>query len=278
MPFNGSGVFSIVNTFVPNTTILSAAVNQNFSDIATGLSDCLTRDGQAGMTAALAMGNNKITGMADPSVSTDGATKNYVDTQFNTAWSTGDVKLTVKTVADSGWLLFADQTIGNVGSGATYANANALALYTLLWNNISSPTSNAFAPVTGGLGASAAADWAGLKPMLLLKTLGRALALSGAGSGLTSRALGSNVGGETQTLITANLPPYTPSGSVSVNSGAAFGGNTGGGTVVNVGSNNTVPLGNASLTAAFTGSAQGGTSTAFSIMQPSTFLNAMIKL
>lgn len=55
MPFNGSGTFSIVNTFVPNTTILSAAVNQNFTDIATGLSDCLTRDGQAGMSAALGL-------------------------------------------------------------------------------------------------------------------------------------------------------------------------------------------------------------------------------
>lgn len=52
MPFNGSGTFTIVNTFIPNTTILSAAVNANFTDIATGLSDCLTRDGQAGMTAA----------------------------------------------------------------------------------------------------------------------------------------------------------------------------------------------------------------------------------
>jgi len=51
MPFNGSGTFSIVNTFVPNTTILSSAVNANFTDIATGLSDCLTRDNQAGMTA-----------------------------------------------------------------------------------------------------------------------------------------------------------------------------------------------------------------------------------
>lgn len=40
---------------MPNTTILSAAVNQNFSDIATGLSDVLTRDGQAGMTAALGL-------------------------------------------------------------------------------------------------------------------------------------------------------------------------------------------------------------------------------
>ncbi|HEY6020783.1 MAG TPA: hypothetical protein VIY48_13075 [Candidatus Paceibacterota bacterium] len=65
MPFNGSGTFTIVNTFVPNTTILSAAVNQNFSDIATGLSDCLTRDGQAGMTAAF----KAISGaLASPSI------------------------------------------------------------------------------------------------------------------------------------------------------------------------------------------------------------------
>lgn len=32
------------------------------------------------MTAALPMGSNKITGMAEPAASTDGATKNYVDT------------------------------------------------------------------------------------------------------------------------------------------------------------------------------------------------------
>ncbi len=70
MPFNGSGTFTIVNTFVPNTTILSAAVNQNFSDIATGLSDCLTRDGQAGMSAAFkaiggALGSPGISFSAD---------------------------------------------------------------------------------------------------------------------------------------------------------------------------------------------------------------------
>lgn len=37
MPFNGGGTFTIVNTFTPNTTISSSAVNTNFSDIATGL-------------------------------------------------------------------------------------------------------------------------------------------------------------------------------------------------------------------------------------------------
>ena len=59
MPFSG-GVFSIVNTFVPGTTILSAAVNANFSDIATGLSDCLTRDNQAGMTAPLRLTDGAV--------------------------------------------------------------------------------------------------------------------------------------------------------------------------------------------------------------------------
>jgi microcystin-dependent protein len=60
MPFNGSGTFTAINTFVPNTTILSAAVNANFADIATGLSDCLTRDGQAGMTAALGITSGTV--------------------------------------------------------------------------------------------------------------------------------------------------------------------------------------------------------------------------
>lgn len=66
MPFNGSGIFSIVNTFTPGTTISSSQVNANYSDIATGLSDCLTRDGQAGMTAALKLinGNSSVPSVA----------------------------------------------------------------------------------------------------------------------------------------------------------------------------------------------------------------------
>lgn len=53
MPFNGSNTFSIINTFVPGTTILSSAVNANFTDIATGLSDCVTRDAQGAVTGNL---------------------------------------------------------------------------------------------------------------------------------------------------------------------------------------------------------------------------------
>src|SRR3972149_2730731 len=51
-------------------------------------------------------------------------------------WSTGDVKLTLKTTADGGWVLMDDKTIGNAASGGTgRANADTVDLFTLLWNN-----------------------------------------------------------------------------------------------------------------------------------------------
>lgn len=107
--------------------------------------------------------------------------------------STGDAKLTLKTTADSGWILMDDGTIGDASSAAsTRANADCEALFTLLWNNVS----DTYAPVVTGRGASAAADFAAHKKITLTKQLGRALLIAGAGSGLTSRALGQTGGSE----------------------------------------------------------------------------------
>jgi hypothetical protein len=93
-------------------------------------------------------------------------------------FTTGDVKLTLKTTADSTWVLMDDGTIGSATSGATTrANADTADLYTLIWTNIL----DQWAPVTGGRGASAAADFAANKPLALPKTLGRALAGYGIG-------------------------------------------------------------------------------------------------
>lgn len=55
---------------------IAAAIN-NSGSFATSV---VLRDGTQGMTGALAMGNNKITGLATPTVSTDAATKGYIDT------------------------------------------------------------------------------------------------------------------------------------------------------------------------------------------------------
>ncbi len=118
-------------------------------------------------------------------------------------FSTGDVKLTFKSTADSGWVMMNDGTIGNASSGATTrANADTEALFTVLWNNIT----NTWAAVSGGRGASAAADFAASKTLALPKALGRALAVAGSGSGLTARSLGQTAGAETHTLATSEIP------------------------------------------------------------------------
>lgn len=66
MPYNGSGGFSLYtpgNPVVTNTTISSTWWNNTGSDLATGLSTCLTKDGQTTPTANIPMGGFKITGL-----------------------------------------------------------------------------------------------------------------------------------------------------------------------------------------------------------------------
>lgn len=238
------------------------------------------------MTAALPMGTNKITGMADPTVSTDGATKNYVDNSVAAFFSTGDLKTTYKTVADSGWVMGGgNSTIGNAGSGAVYANVNALALYTLIWNNISSPTANAFCAVVGGIGASAAADWAGLKPLSTGFFNAHALGIAGGGGTLTTRVLGANNGAETSTIAQVNLPnvnfTVTATGNAAIPVANLT--NVSGATDVTHlslmnNANSTAGTMNASTVSVTGTAASGGSGTALPIVMPTIWVNVMIKL
>ena len=175
-------------------------------------------------------------------------------------FTTGDVKLTIKTTADSGWIIMDDGTIGNASSGAsTRANADTEDLFTLLWDNVS----DTYAPVSSGRGASAAADYAANKTIGILTVLGRALGVAGAGSGLTSRALGENLGAETHTLTKAESP--TDLVRLKEAGPAAFSG--GSSTVVSsVGSSGSVNV------------VEQASGNAHSIMQPETFFNVMMKL
>jgi microcystin-dependent protein len=175
------------------------------------------------------------------------------------AWTTGDVKLSLKTVADSGWILANDGTIGDASSSATTrANADTSALYTLLWTNVS----DTYAPVTGGRGASAAADFGAHKPIAITKMLGRALAIAGTGSDLTARTLGQTLGEETHVLTTTEMPAHTH----KYTSGGNTAGGGGGG-----------PVGFFSGTNA-ADTASAGSDGAHNNMQPTSFLNVMIKL
>lgn len=81
MSFNGSGTF-VINTagqpVVSGTVISSTAFNALTADLATGLSTCLTKDGQTTPTANIPMGSNKITGLAVGTDATDAATLGQV--------------------------------------------------------------------------------------------------------------------------------------------------------------------------------------------------------
>ncbi len=67
MSFNGSGTFQLNSgglPYVTGTTISSTAANNLNTDLATGLSTCITKDGQTTITANIPMAGFKLTGLA----------------------------------------------------------------------------------------------------------------------------------------------------------------------------------------------------------------------
>lgn len=110
--------------------------------------------------------------------------------------------------------------------------------------------------------------------------------LTSADDGLNGDTLGATGGVETQTLVTANLPPYTPTGA-NTNGAATFTFNTGGNFTVsgaNTAVTNITPSGGGTaLTTTFTqptwtGNAQGGTSAAFGVVQPTIILPYIMRI
>jgi len=76
MSFNGSGTF-VVNSagqpVVANTVISATVFNALTADLATGLSTCITKDGQTTVTANIPFGNNKITTLGAGTAASDAA-------------------------------------------------------------------------------------------------------------------------------------------------------------------------------------------------------------
>jgi hypothetical protein len=195
---------------------------------------------------------------------------------------TGDVKYTFKTSASSGWLLVAAAgSIGDATSGATLlASSTAAALYQVIYDGCS----NALAPVAGGRGASAAADFAAHKAMTIPQLVGRSPIAAGAAAGVTTlKALGTLYGEENHALTSGENGTHTHANSLSdpthlhssvsffqVGGGSVGGGGAFGGTLTaNTSSNSTgVTITNAS----------SGSGTAHNTIHPVVGLNAMVKL
>ena len=190
-------------------------------------------------------------------------------------FSTGDVKVTIKIVADPGWLMMDDTNIGSAASGATNALDGTEQLFNLIFNHIT----DAWAPILTSTGTatdrttqgSASAAWTANCRMTLPKALGRALAAAGSGSGLVNRVFGSTAGADTAALTEANMASHTH--GVITHGGAAP-----------IGALSTTPPWghdgsyNALGTVFDAITSPNMVSEAFSIRDPSLFLNVMIKL
>jgi microcystin-dependent protein len=104
--------------------------------------------------------------------------------------------------------------------------------------------------------------------------------------------LGGSGGAETKALVTANLPPYTPSGTVS-GSVTAISFNTRSVSASGVDTTNALSLGNSggsstgtqggalisgTISGTLSGAAQGGTSSAFAVTQPTIIANKLLRI
>jgi hypothetical protein len=194
----------------------------------------------------------------------DFATYDQIDSIISTS-RTGDVKTTLNNFGAGffmgGWLPMLNGTIGQVGSGANIlASSSTWPLYNLLWTFVSNPSNNAYAPITGGLGGSALADFNALKPMYLTAALGQVFA----GTGTGGQQLGSTIGAPTTStaLILGNMP------AMSVALGSQRFGVTSGGTIIT----GTSPVPTA---VSGTGSASPIVTSTY---QPTTYMNYFIKL
>jgi len=132
--------------------------------------------------------------------------------------TTGDVLWRPVNTTKTGWVRLNGRTMGNATSGASErANADTQTLFEYLWANFS----NTLAPVSGGRGGSAAADYAASKTVTLLDMRARApfgvddmgnSALGaygsvtfGVGNGTTGGASG---GSHVRVITTAQLPAH----------------------------------------------------------------------
>lgn len=140
-----------------------------------------------------------------------------------TILATGDMKARYGTGILTGFVRANGRTIGSATSGATErANADTQILFEYLWNT------DANLSVSGGRGASSAADWAANKALTLPDWRGRALAFlddmgnSAAGRltatyfGTAATVLGAAGGSESRTFLQGNLPAI----NFSINPGA----------------------------------------------------------
>jgi len=206
-----------------------------------------------------------------------------------TVMQTGQIALRYGTGVQSGFVRANGRSIGSSISSATErANADTQALYSFLWS------ADPNLAVSGGRGASAAADWAANKNLALPDYRGRAIAglddmgnsaagrLTASYFGTSGTVLGAAGGAESKALTQANLPSATlittitdPGHTHSYNRPLSFGA-SGAGAGIN-GSEYSTTTGS-STTGITASTALGGSNTPHAIVQPTLLASIYIKM
>lgn len=195
-------------------------------------------------------------------------------------FTTGDVKYSIRTTPETGWILSSTgKTIGNGSSGATNrANADCHDLFVLIWNNF--PTAQLYrntgesdvvsAGDMANRASNAEIDWAANARIRIPEFNRRLLAATGIPysnttgfTALTSKALGSVAGEETHILTVSEMPAHT-------HGVIPYSGNTG--------TNVNQHINSATNGASYTDTSSTGGSQAHNTLPPTMYINLMIKL
>lgn len=187
----------------------------------------------------------------------------------------GEVRQVAFSVTSNPWV-DPDGYYWYVPDGTAISNSNSryLNLYTALWSTTTYV-------VSGGRGASAAADWAAGKLLTIPDMRGRSLVAAGSGSGLTNRNVAATWGAESVTLSTGNMPLHNHALAVNtINATGIAGGQTTGYGVISLGAlvpNQQNVQGNRAAANDGLGAIRdNGSGTAFSISNPSVALTTLI--
>lgn len=182
MPYNGSGLFNPLITFQDNTPATAEDQNSQDEDFASGLSNVMTRDGQAPATANLSLGGFQLNEVGNGVANGDAVNFSQLTTIILAASPTGQLISYAGTTAPTGYFLCDGQAV----SRTTYAN-----LFTVIgttWGSGDGTTTFNVPDLRGRL--LAGADNMGGTPANIL----------------TGYALGTTGGTQTVTLTAAELP------------------------------------------------------------------------
>lgn len=130
MPYNGVGIFTRVYSWVSDAAnglfIDATRTDTDSDDIANGLSNCVTRDGQSPPTADIPMGGFKLTGLASGAVATDAVNYGQVFTSptFLVSLAAANATLTGNTVMSGGTVTMTGATTVTVPTPTAGDNSN----------------------------------------------------------------------------------------------------------------------------------------------------------